>query len=105
MNGAANPAARGPVISIDATGEGQTSPAGVTGSVTQSSGTVAVLPVAMTIGGIAAAVQFAGSAPGEVAGVLQVNAVVPQQVTPGASMPVTVTVWGVASQAGVMMAV
>jgi uncharacterized protein (TIGR03437 family) len=43
VNGVANPAARGSVMSIDATGEGQTSPAGVTGSVTQSSTTAPLI--------------------------------------------------------------
>jgi uncharacterized protein (TIGR03437 family) len=105
VNSAANPAARGSVISIYATGEGQTSPAGVTGSVTQSNTKAPLLPVTVKIGGIGATVQYAGSAPDEVAGVLQVNAVVPQGVAPGSAVPVTVSVGGIASQAGVMIGV
>jgi uncharacterized protein (TIGR03437 family) len=35
------------------------------------------LPVSVTIGGQAAQVLYAGAAPGQVAGVLQINAVVP----------------------------
>jgi uncharacterized protein (TIGR03437 family) len=50
-------------------------------------------------------VQYAGSAPGEIAGLLQVNAVVPQGVGPGSVVPVTVSVGGIASQAGVRIAV
>jgi uncharacterized protein (TIGR03437 family) len=64
-----------------------------------------MLPVTVTIGGIGATVQYAGSAPGEVAGLLQVNAVVPQGVSRGAAVPVTVSVGGIASQAGVTIAV
>jgi len=94
VNSAANPAALGSVISIYATGEGQTSPAGVTGGVTQSNTKTPLLPVTVKIGGIAATVQYAGSAPDEVAGVLQVNAVVPQGVGPGSAVPVTVSVEG-----------
>jgi uncharacterized protein (TIGR03437 family) len=105
VNGVANPAARGSVISIYATGEGQTSPAGVTGSVTQSNAKAPVLPVTVNIGGFGASVQYAGSAPGEVAGLLQVNAVVPQGVGLGPVVPVTVSVGGIASQAGVTIAV
>ncbi len=105
INGAANPAARGSTISIYATGEGETAPAGVTGSVSSSSGAKPLLPVAVTIGGIDAVVQYAGSAPGLVAGLLQVNAVVPPSIAPGASVPVTVSVGGVASQRGVTIAV
>ncbi|MGO9259065.1 MAG: hypothetical protein ACLQU1_22505 [Bryobacteraceae bacterium] len=105
VNSAANPAARGSVVSIYATGEGQTSPAGVTGSVTQSTTRTPLLPVTVTIGGITAVVQYAGSAPGEVAGLLQVNAVVPQGVEPGSAVPVTVSVGGVASQSGVVIVV
>lgn len=104
VNSAANPADRESVISIYATGEGQTSPAGVTGSVTQSN-KIPLLPVTVTIGGTAAAVQYAASAPGEVAGVLQVNAAVPQSVTPGSAVPVIVSVGEIASQPNVTIAV
>jgi len=50
-------------------------------------------------------VQYAGSAPDEVAGLFQVNAVVPQGVGPGSEVPVAVSVGGIASQAGVTIAV
>jgi uncharacterized protein (TIGR03437 family) len=106
VNAPANPAARGSVVQIFATGEGQTSPAGVTGSI---NGTVPktplVTPVKVTIGGQDAVVQYAGSAPNAVAGLLQVNAVVPQSVTPGDAIPVRVSIGGFASQDGVTIAV
>ena len=105
LNSATNPAARGSVISIYATGEGRTSPAGATGSVTQSNTKTPLLPVTVKIGGIGATVQYAGSAPDEVAGLLQVNAVVPQGVGTGAAVPVTVSVGGIASRAGETIAV
>jgi uncharacterized protein (TIGR03437 family) len=103
VNSAANPAARGSVVSIYATGEGQTSPAGVTGRVTKAPNSP-VAQVSVSVGGVAATVQYAGSAPGDVAGVLQVNAVVPASVGSG-SQAVTLTVGGVASQPGVTIAV
>ena len=105
VNSAANPAARGSIVSIYATGEGQTSPAGVTGSVTQSDLKTPLLPVTVMIGGIGATVQYAGSASDAVAGLLQVNAVVPQGISPGPAVPVVVSVGGVASQPGVTLAV
>lgn len=104
VNSAANPAMKGSVISIYATGEGQTSPAGVTGSVTQTDLKKPVLPVTVTIGGMDAAVQYAGSAPAAIAGLLQVNAVVPQTATAGV-LPVVVSVGGISSQANVTVAV
>jgi uncharacterized protein (TIGR03437 family) len=103
VNSAANPAARGSVISIYATGEGQTSPASVTGSVTKAPNAT-LANVSFNIGGVGAVVQYAGSAPGDVAGVSQVNAVVPASVSPG-TQAVVLTVGGVGSQAGVTIAV
>jgi uncharacterized protein (TIGR03437 family) len=96
VNSAANPAARGSIVSIYMTGQGGASPA-LTG----------ILPtnVAVMIGGIATMVQYAGQAPGEIAGLTQVNAVVPQGVEVGPMVPVAVGVGAVQSQAGVTVAV
>jgi uncharacterized protein (TIGR03437 family) len=62
------------------------------------------LPVSVLIGGIAAEVQFAGMAPG-FAGLLQVNAVAPQNVSPGNSVPLVLRVGPANSQPGVTLAV
>ena len=105
VNGAANPVARGSVIQIFATGEGQTSPAGQTGAVTGSAGGAPILHVTVTIGGIEAPLQFAGSAPDAVAGLLQVNVVVPQGAPSGPAVPLVLSVGGVGSQGGVTIAV
>jgi uncharacterized protein (TIGR03437 family) len=105
VNSAANPAARGSIVSIYGTGEGQTSPAGVTGSVTGSAVKMPVLPVTVTIGGITGPPQYAGSAPDSIAGLLQVNAVVPQGVATGSSVPITLNIGGSQSQARVTIAV
>jgi uncharacterized protein (TIGR03437 family) len=103
-NSASNPAARGSAIQLFGTGEGQTSPANVTGGVT-GSGNSTTQPVTVTIGGIDAAVTYHGSAPGEVAGVFQVDAVVPAGVTPGPAVPVIISVGGQPSQGGIAIAV
>ncbi len=105
VNGASNPAPRGSVIQIYATGEGQTSPPGVTGSVIVTDLKRPVLPVTVSIGNQNAVVQYAGSSGEAIAGLLQVNAVVPQSVTPGVAVPIVVSVGGVPTQGGVTIAV
>ena len=62
-----------------------------------------VAPVTVTIGGVAAEVRFAGGASGQIAGVMQVNVVVPGGLS--GAVPVVMTVGGVASQAGVTVVV
>ncbi len=105
VNSPANPTARGSVVMIYATGEGQTNPGGSDGLVTGSVLRRPLQNVTVTIGGVAAEVLYAGSAPGLVSGLLQVNARVADAVVAGNSVPVVVTIGGVASQAGVTMAV
>ena len=105
INSPSNPAARGTVIQIFATGEGQTSPPGATGSITHSNIKKPLLSVQATIDGLDAPVQFAGSAPESVAGLLQVNAVVPQGVTPSGSVPISLTIGGTRSPDGITFAV
>jgi uncharacterized protein (TIGR03437 family) len=58
-----------------------------------------------TIGGQTATVNYCGEAPGATAGLVQVNALVPESVTPGGAVPVSITIGGVASQANVTVAV
>jgi uncharacterized protein (TIGR03437 family) len=105
VNSASNPAARGSIVQIFATGEGQTSPAGVTGSVIGTNLKTPVLSVKVTIGGQDAVVPYAGSAGASIAGLFQVNAVVPPSVSPGAAVPISVSVSGVPSQTGATIAV
>jgi len=105
VNSASNPAARGSVVQFFATGEGATAPANVTGGVTPNGGNTTALPVKVTIGGIDTAVTYHGSAPGEVAGVLQVDAAVPADVVPGPAVPVVIAVGGRPSQGGITIAV
>ncbi len=105
INDASNAAAAGSVIVFYATGEGQTNPGGVTGSVTNNGTTKPVLPVSVTIGGITAEILYAGEAPGLVAGVLQVNARIPANVAKGNSVPVSIAVGTAVGGAGVTVAV
>jgi len=105
INGPGNPAAGGDVISIYATGEGQTVPLGTDGIIVSAADLrQPVQTVTVSIGGQNATVLYAGSAGNEVAGLLQVNARVPLGIMPSAATPVTITIGG-SSQPGVTMAV
>ena len=106
-NSASNPAAIGSVITIYATGEGQTTPPGVDGLPANNFNNLPhpTAPVTVTIGGLPANVKYSGGAPTAVAGLFQVNVTVPTGVIPGPSVPILLTVGGVASQTTVTMAV
>jgi uncharacterized protein (TIGR03437 family) len=105
-NSAQNPAPRGSVVAIYFTGAGPARPAALDGAVnTPPDLPVPELPVAVRIGGRAAAVEFVGGAPGAVAGLFQVNARIGPEVAPGPDVPVEVIVAGIASQPGVTLAV
>jgi uncharacterized protein (TIGR03437 family) len=111
VNGPGNPAAKGSTVQVFMTGEGQTSPPGVTGKVTtvNTSGVGPVTPapllnVSALVGGQPALVTFAGEAPGLVSGVLQVNVVIPQTVASG-SQSISISIGTTSSQPGVTVSV
>ena len=104
-NSAALPAAAGTVIQIFGTGEGLVTNAPPDGFLNLGPAYPAPrLPVAVTIGGQAARILYAGAAPGAVAGLFQVNAIVPENTPPG-NRAVFVTVGDSISQPGVTVAV
>jgi uncharacterized protein (TIGR03437 family) len=105
VNSDSNPAPAGSIVVLYATGEGQTSPGGVDGLIALGpTYPKPVLPVSVTIGGVAAEVLYAGAAPSLVAGVMQVNARVPAGVASG-DQPVVVTVGTAQSQQGLTAAI
>jgi hypothetical protein len=81
VNGPTQPAARGSVIQIFATGIPVRG--AVTGSITPAAAPGSTDPVSVTIGGVTASILYAGPAPGEIAGLVQVNAVVQTLPRPG----------------------
>jgi uncharacterized protein (TIGR03437 family) len=105
-NSPSNPATRGDTVVVYMTGEGETSPAGVTGKVTtvaappQPLTPVPLLQISVTVGGQPANYSFAGEAPGFVSGVLQLNVITPTNVAAG-DQPIVVTIGGNQSQQGV----
>jgi uncharacterized protein (TIGR03437 family) len=90
------------VIQIYGTGGGATAGVDVDGALAGSG--KQALPVTATLGGLTALVLYAGPAPGEVNGVMQVNVTVPSGLASGAQ-PVIITVGGVASQSGITVAI
>ena len=105
INGPANPEARGQYVFIYGTGEGLTTPPGVDGRITGTPLPNASLSCSVTIGGQTVTPEYCGEAPGATAGLVQVNALIPQSVTPGGAVPVAITIGGVASQTNVTVAV
>ncbi|HEY6390982.1 MAG TPA: hypothetical protein VIX89_06880, partial [Bryobacteraceae bacterium] len=85
-NSANNPAVKGTVVSIYATGEGSLTPFVPSGTISGPSLPLPkpiATPVTVTIGGQPATVSYAGEAPGLVSGVIQVNAMVPNGIGSG----------------------
>jgi uncharacterized protein (TIGR03437 family) len=99
VNSTSNAAAESSTITLFVSGEGQTSPGGIDGLVSGASSTpTPLLPVTATVGGNGAVVASAAEAPGQVAGVLQVNVTLPSSVTTSSSVLVQVQVGDALSQ-------
>jgi uncharacterized protein (TIGR03437 family) len=108
LNSSKNPAKAGSTIVFYTTGLGKTIPAANDGDV-ESSAPGAKLPVpveavSVQIGGTDAKVVYAGGAPGIVAGVFQINAVVPSNLFVGSDAPVIINAGGQISQATLSVA-
>jgi uncharacterized protein (TIGR03437 family) len=92
VNSAANPAARGSIVSVYLTGAGALNPPiqdGLNGPLTPPF-PAPVANIGVTVGGVAAPVTFAGQAPGLIAGATQVNIQVPQNAPVGAAIPIVI---------------
>jgi uncharacterized protein (TIGR03437 family) len=64
-----------------------------------------VLPVTVNIGGVPATVQYYGAAPGELAGVMQLNVEIPASAPTGTAVPVSVTVGTIQSPANATISI
>jgi uncharacterized protein (TIGR03437 family) len=104
FNSEANPAPRGSIVTLFATGEGQTEPAGVNGLPAKPPYGAPLLPVGFTIGRYDAEILYAGAAPGQV-GVFQVNARVPSGFVPAGVLGVELSIGASRTQPGVTIAV
>jgi len=104
-NSVSAPAPPGSVVVLWGTGEGITDPPGVDGRPALDVLPKPVAPVSVEIGGLPAQVEYAGAAPGNIPGLFQINARIPNDVTPGDRVPLHVTVGNLTSQDGVTLVV
>ena len=115
LNGPSHAAAKGSIIQMFMTGEGQTSPQGVTGKITSVSlpppqvTPAPLLPIEIWIGNQPglywpAVYTYAGEAPGMAAGLMQLNLQIPTGV-PSGTLSILVYVGGSISQSSITVTV
>jgi uncharacterized protein (TIGR03437 family) len=104
LNSPNNPAPRGSAVSFYATGIGVMSPPCVDGEIYQNNFPTATLPVVVGVGNVGAQVLYSGQAPDLMAGVAQINIVIPNVVQPGI-LSLTLLVSGGFSAPGVTISV
>lgn len=105
LNASSTAAARGSLVVIYVTGGGATSSSVINQLIPASPAVTPTNAPTVLIGGQAATVMASVAPVGSVPGLLQLNVTVPASSPTGGSIPVTVTMNGVDSQAGVTMAV
>ena len=93
LNTATNPAQPGDIVVMYLTGEGQTVPAGEDGKLAEAPFPEPILPVEVVIGGLPAKLLYFGSAPG-FAGLVQINAEIPEGLGTAALTPEGVAIGG-----------
>ena len=106
VNSPFNPAPRGSVVSLFATGAGQTDPAGSDAQIADGIGAgKPLLPVSIQIDDTAAELFYAGASPGLISSLLQVNFRIPDDILPALGVPISIQVGSVRSPPGVTIAV
>jgi uncharacterized protein (TIGR03437 family) len=105
VNSDLNPADRGSIAVLYATGPGLMYPITEDGSITGSVVSHPIAPVVVNVDGQEGRVTYAGSAPGLVTGVLQVNFEVPRSARTGPAVGVLLKIGRFTSQPGVTMGV
>lgn len=103
LNGSANPALRGSIVTLYATGEGQTVPGGVDGMPAKAPLPQPVLPVRVWVGTREADILYAGPAPGFV-GLMQINVRLPGLFSPPGLQPLLLQIGDQSSPSGVTIA-
>jgi uncharacterized protein (TIGR03437 family) len=91
VNSVDNPAPKGSAIEIFATSSGLWNRPVQDGSILLDTLTLPIAPVSLTIGGQPARILYAGAAPFLISGVLQVNAIVPNNIGSG-PQPLVLTI-------------
>jgi uncharacterized protein (TIGR03437 family) len=105
LNSATNPGPKGSIVTLFATGEGQTNPPGVDGMLAISPFPAPALPVIVGIANIGAEVLYSGPVPGLTSGLMQINARIPDDAPSGPRVPLVIRVGEAFSQLGVTIAV
>jgi uncharacterized protein (TIGR03437 family) len=105
LNTSARPASRGSAIMIYGTGAGQGTRSLIAGGIEGNLPTPTLAPVVVILGGIRVPALYAGTSPGSVNGLVQVNVIVPQNAPSGGAIPVQLEVNGQLSRAGVTVAI
>jgi len=100
-----NPASRGTIAVLYATGAGVMTPASQDGAITGAALARPLLAVSVLVDGQDAQITYAGSAPGQVAGALQVNFRVPPQSRTGSAVGLLLKVGRFTSQPGVTISI
>lgn len=104
VNSSSNPAARGSVLQVYATGFGVLNPIPPDGQIA----TVLATPassVTATIDGIPATVTYAGAAPGLINGAIQVNVTVPATANPNPAATLSLSMGSFTTQPGVTVSI
>lgn len=104
VNSYTNPADPGSIVMVFATGLGQTDPPGADGQAPDDIRNLKA-PVTATIGNQDAEVTYAGSAPGLISGISQVNVRVPNSVSGVLTAPIVLHTGSAETQAGVTLSV
>jgi len=106
LNGPNNPVSKSGTVTFFLTGEGQTNPPGVTGTVNSATENAPspVANISVSIDGQAATYAYAAGVPGAVEGVMQLNVQIPATARSG-DLPVVVFIGGTPSQPGVTVSV
>ncbi|HTQ57028.1 MAG TPA: endo-1,4-beta-xylanase [Bryobacteraceae bacterium] len=102
VNTASNPAAVGSYVQVFATGGGLTDGTSIDGALATDAQNQVITPTA-TVGGVSAYVAYAGTAPGLVNGVMQVNVQIPQVAS--GPQPLVLMMGSARSQANITVAV
>jgi uncharacterized protein (TIGR03437 family) len=109
VNSSKNTAPRGSTVVIFATGLGTLQPPGLADGVAAAVADKVGDPVQVTIGGQPCVVTYAGTSPGSIGGLAQINAIVPPTVATGQAVPITIAGGSAQtarqSQSGVTLAV
>ena len=105
VNGAAHSAGPGSIITIYATGAGRTDPIATDGALIGLPLPLVQESVQVVIDGVQADLLYAGMAPQQINGLLQINARIPGSLSRGGSLPLEIRIAGIPSQPGVTVAV